>query len=493
MWTPPLVELTPETSYGFEVIDFARDVLGTPLDPWEEWAVIHAGELLPDGRPRFRTVLIIVARQNGKTFLTDVLIQYWLFVDVVPLVMGTSTDRSYAKRQWNRICQQVRKHPELSGYLGADAIRRTIGEEALRTSDGAEYIFAANNGRAGRSTTLHRWVCDELREHASRDCWNSATNAMNAVPDAQTVCITNMGDDRSVVLNPLRESAITYLETGQGDPRVGLLEWSCPPGSDPCDPAALAQANPNFGRRVDRDALLGAGRRAVIAGGQELADFRTEVMCMRVPLLDPAVDPDLWAAAKAAVPLDLAPHRRNVACCLDISLDGSHATLTAAVLHDGRVHLDVVKAWSGYGCTREVRRDLPDLIAKVKPRVLGWFPTGPAAALAADMKPRAQRGETKRWPPRGVKLQPLTADVAGVCMGLADLVKADMVRHAGDPMQDAHIESAQRLNRGDATWVFQRRGAGPIDGAYSAAGSAHLARSIRLRAVDDQTGQVDAE
>jgi hypothetical protein len=80
----PLRELTPDTSFGFDVIDFARDVLGTPLDPWERWLVIHAGELLPDGRPRFRTVLAIVARQNGKSFLMRVLILYWMFVERSP-------------------------------------------------------------------------------------------------------------------------------------------------------------------------------------------------------------------------------------------------------------------------------------------------------------------------------------------------------------------------------------------------------------------------
>ncbi len=100
VWTPSLVELTPATSFGYDVIDFARDVLGEPLDAWQEWLVIHLGELLPDGRPRFRKVLVIVARQNGKTHLSRVLILYWLFVERVRLVLGTSTDRNEAKRAW---------------------------------------------------------------------------------------------------------------------------------------------------------------------------------------------------------------------------------------------------------------------------------------------------------------------------------------------------------------------------------------------------------
>jgi phage terminase large subunit-like protein len=48
-------------------------VLRQPLDPWQQWVAIHIGELQPDGRPRFRQALIIVARQNGKTHLCKVL------------------------------------------------------------------------------------------------------------------------------------------------------------------------------------------------------------------------------------------------------------------------------------------------------------------------------------------------------------------------------------------------------------------------------------
>ena len=80
LFTPPLRELTRETSYGYAVIDFARNILKTPLDPWEEWLVIHMGELLEDGTPRFRKVLVIVARQNGKTYLCRVLTLFWMFI-----------------------------------------------------------------------------------------------------------------------------------------------------------------------------------------------------------------------------------------------------------------------------------------------------------------------------------------------------------------------------------------------------------------------------
>ena len=62
IFTPPLRELTPETSNGFAVIEFAEKFLHVHLYPWQKWLLIHGLELLPDGSYRFRRVVTEVAR-----------------------------------------------------------------------------------------------------------------------------------------------------------------------------------------------------------------------------------------------------------------------------------------------------------------------------------------------------------------------------------------------------------------------------------------------
>jgi hypothetical protein len=52
-------------------VDFAEEILGFELIPWQRWLLIHAMELRGDGRFRFRTILILVARQNGKALSCD--------------------------------------------------------------------------------------------------------------------------------------------------------------------------------------------------------------------------------------------------------------------------------------------------------------------------------------------------------------------------------------------------------------------------------------
>ena len=468
LWTPPLRELTPATSAGFDQVEFARDVLHHPLDPWQEWLVIHAGELLADGRPRFRIVLVEVARQNGKTEVPVVLSLYWQFVEGVPLILGTSTKLDYAKESWGKAVKLAEATPDLDELRGGQRWKREAnGEQESWTVENSRYKIAASNAEGGRSLTIDRLVLDELRQHHTYDAWDASVPAGKAVRDFQVWALSNAGDDRSVVLNDLHEDAERYLETGEGDWRLGLFSWSCVDEDDPQDVEALAQANPNLGHRIEAEALLLEAASAVAKGGKKLAGFRTENMCVRVRRMSPAIDGVGWRACRD--PGDLAAVRRRVAVCLDVAPDGQHATLAAAaVLGDGRVRVEVVRAWTDLDV---MRRDLPALIARVRPRTLGWFPSGPAAAVTADM------AERKGWPPAGVTVEAIRGDTAAVCMGFAEQVKAQQVAHADDPLLDAHVTGAERLKRGPV-WVFARSGEGHVDAAYAAAGAVHLARVL---------------
>jgi phage terminase large subunit-like protein len=480
--------LTRETSYGFDLIEFA-DEIGWPLDPWQQWAAIHMGELLPDGRPRFRMVLILVARQNGKTVLCRVLTLYWMIIERAALIIGTNTSRETAKASWLDVIDfALNATPE--HFPGARlAVRKTLGEESFVTRGCSRhcrqdhdhlpistYQFAAPNRRAGRSKTVSRAVLDELREHQDWETYKALIKAMTAVADAQAVAITNQGDALAVVLDSMRTSALEFIESGSGDPRLFLAEWSAPTGSDPTDPRAIAQANPDLGNRIKLDSIMGEALRAKAAGGEELAGFKTETLCMRVALLDPAIDPDNWTACGVdpADGVDLADHRRETALCLDVALDGTHATLVAAVVLDGVTHLEVVAAWSGEGWSRRLRDELPALTERIRPRMFGWFPNGPAAVVTTDLRKR--RGN-RAWPPRGTKLQEITGEVHTVCMGFANRVDDRLVRHLRDRLLTAHADRTQKLTRGEV-WTFTRSGVEPVDALYAAAGADYLARTM---------------
>lgn len=490
-WTRPLRQLTPETSYGFRVIWFASHVLGMPLDPWQQWLVIHLGELLEDGRPRFRQALVLVARQNGKTHLCVVLALYWLFVERWPMVFGTSTNLEQAEEPWQAAADMTRDVEALAALMPQDAnrgVRKANGQQTITTTYRTRYKIGAVGPRGGRGKSIDRQIGDELREHKNWEGYKAAYNAMTARPHGQAVYITNQGDDTSVVLNSLFDAAIKYLETGEGDYRIGVFDYSAPPGCALDDPAALAQANPNVGHvrangqlAMDWETLLGPARRLSLPGADpaEVAGFRTETLCQRVQNLDAAIDPIKWAAG--VVDNDLSDLRARLAMVVDISPDRQRVTAVVGALRpDGRVQVEVpevdgvVASWTGPMAVAQMQRQLPAMVRKIKPQLFGWIPGGPAAAASATLKER--KGRVK-WPPPGVQVKEITDEVTAVCMGLASEVDADQVVHNDDPLLNAQITGAAKLWQGDR-WRFERKGGGSCEAAYAVAGVVHLARTL---------------
>lgn len=465
LWTPPLRELTPETSVGFHQIDFARDWLGRPADPWQEWLLIHAGELLPDGRPRFRIVIVLVARQNGKTELLVILSTYWQFVQAVPLILGTSTKLDYARESWDKAVKLVEAAPapELAELRGRRKwTREANGEQVSWTTEGSRYKIAASNEEGGRSLTVHRLILDELRQHHSYAAWDAAEPATSAVPDAQIWGLSNAGDDKSVVLNDLRDSAADFIrwtdEVGAehvadllaeapGDWRLGLFEWSAPEDADPTDPIALAMANPQYGRRKDPEALLLNAKRAVELGGSVLTGFKTESMCIRVQRLSEwgiFSKPDWMQAQDPQSAVEGRP-----AFCVGVSQDLTTVTIAAAGLRaDEKRHLEVVARFPA---------DVGRVVGWLKKRREMWNPSavvvdpaGPAAFLIPDIE--------KHY---GEVTKPAARDVSSACSSIyigvsAAEEAARNVRIRPHPALDAAAQAAVWRQRGDAK-AFDRR------------------------------------
>lgn len=474
--------------------DFAEE-LGAPFDPWERWVVIHLGELLPDGRPRFRTVLIVVARQNGKTHIGVILTLYWQIVEQVPLILGTSTKLDYAQESWTKSVELAKRAAKpvpgggdgpLAGMIperDRDWLRKANGEQQS-VIDGCRYKVSAANGDAGRSLTVHRGIADELRQHHDYSAWAAFKPAMSAVRDAQLVALSNAGTAESVVLNDHRASALRYIKTGEGSKRLGLFEWSAPDGADPMDVRALAQANPNLGLRLDLESLLGDAETAVQQGGEALTVFRIESMCQWVDgFEDVVVTEQEWSACRTTqedLRGRLQRSQHGLCAAIDMSPDGRHISLVVATQEDGDgdgesrrpVLVAVRKAWQGEDATDLFREDIADVVHGLDAVAMGFFPSGPAAGISVELEEAGFEALD-------------AADTRTACQSFAALTKDGMLRHSGDAMLNDHVLNSRRLGQGDG-WRFGRRGRGHVDGAYALAGAVHLARTqtrVRLRVI----------
>lgn len=450
LFTPPLRELSKATSLGFEVIAFATIVLGMTLDPWQRWFLVHALELDAAGRLRFRKLLLLVARQNGKTTVIQALTLWGLFTGRWKLAVGTAQDLSVARRVWLE-CVELARDPDLEGELQG-APRAANGQESLAFRNGGEYIIKASTADAARGLKgVDLLVLDELRTHRDYAAWAALTNTTMARPDALIVCLSNAGDDTSVVLNDLHATALAGT-----DPRLFLAEYSGEPGCALDDPLSNAQANPSVGYgRLGWEALESA--RSAPA-----AVYRTENLCQRVEAMDTALDTGAWLASRDPVAVGGfrdAPMYGG----LDVSLDGTHVSLVIGTPIDGgRMRVWVAKGWRNVD---EARRELPDVLGALKLRRLGWCPSGPAAELAPVIRAAGRRAGSKRGTElvehQGVKL-------AEAAMGLAGAVRGRLVLHQGDELVDAQVGGCARLWQGDR-FVFTRRGPGGADAVYAMA------------------------
>ncbi len=455
LWTPPLRDLSePGATLGPAVIAFA-EMLGEPLLPWQRWWALHALELTEDGRFRFGTVLTLVARQNGKTTLLKILALTLLYLGHARLILGSAQSLDIAKESWGKAVELAQAVPELDAEISR--IRRTNGDQEFALTNGARYRIAAATGRAGRGLSVDLLILDELREHTNWEAWAALSKTTSARPNALIVGISNAGSDHSLVLNSLREIALAG-----GDDRVGVFEWSAADGAALDDIEAWAAANPSLGYTLSADAIR------MSMATDPPAVFRTEVLCQRVESLNGAIDPAQWTegADTAAVMDDV---RDRVALVLDVSPDLHHVSLLAAAERDtGAVQVEVVAAWDSPSAMRVSTEDSPSLaewVERVNARSRGFFPTGPAAALATELK--------------GLGFEPITgADVSVVCQEFAELVQARRLIHPGDPLLTSQVTSATRTYSGDG-WRFTRpRAGGYVDAAYAAAGAAYLARNL---------------
>lgn len=389
--TQPLRELTPETSHGFSVIEFAAEVLGVDLYPWQRALLIRALELNEDGTYRFRKVFVLVGRQNGKTTLLTVLALWWLFVDATSfpehlparefLILGTAQNLDIAEEAWDaalKRCDPAADEDDEEYVVDDLAVEtrkpvKTNGKKSLRLKNNAKYEPRAASRMGGRGKSAARVIMDEMREQQTWDVWGSVSKTKNAIFNSQLWGISSAGDAKSIVLATLRKGVIRtireyeqYVETGiqtleefanTHDVATALFEWSATPGRPLLDIDGILQANPSVGYKP----MFFESIWSDLLGDEPEATKRTEILCdWVVSRADPYLQGDGWAESADGPVLDddgeivdvgsqIAPGSRMTLGVDVMSSARSTSTVICAAGYrtDGRVHLELIAQRTG--------------------------------------------------------------------------------------------------------------------------------------------------
>lgn len=511
--------LSPATSLGFSLIEFS-DLLGIELLPWQRWLAVHAFETVPDGVTpisrtfRYRTVLIMVARQNGKTTWVEIKNLWKMFVLQVPLIVGTAQNLDLAEESWAHAVEIAEGVDELAEEI-ADVVKGA-GKKALVLNNGARWIMKAATRGGGRGLSGDDVNLDELREHRKWEAWGAITKTTLARKKAQIFAFSNAGDDGSVVLNAVQENARAVAKALLEDPdaegidtTLGLFEWSVPddvkctcrrtgahPHKTDCqlsDRALWAQANPSLGYTITEQALASA-----LATDPE-AIFRTECLCQRVPDLNKAViDAEVWATL---ADVDSRPDTSAITFAVDVSPDGSWASIASYSGPGGEPgHLEIVDHREG---TSWLPARLATLKERYNPIAITLDARSPAGQLlvaldALGITSQRIRVEEKwsselgalekydQWDRGGLYI-PQTTEVCAGCGQLVEAVSRGTFRHPGQLPMTTAISGAKARTVGDS-WAWGRRLASvdisPLVAA-TLARYAHVKLSPKLAADDD--------
>lgn len=476
IYTPPLRELTPETSAGFSVIQFAEECLGFTLFPWQKWLLIHALELMPieigdhplRPRFRFRTVLVLVGRQNGKSTLTMILILWFMMVRCVDLVIGTAQSLGISEALWEEAVKVVQASPVLCDYI--HKIHRANGGKRLRMDVGdgriSEYKVEAASRKGARGRSGDLVVLDELREHHDWEAYSAAANTTIAT-GGLVWCITNASDSSAVVLEHLRDIAHKQLGDPDGrfdeeemadfrasdmtDSGLGFFEWSAPLGSDIHVSETWAYANPSMGYMIPPEVLRDKSY------NDPEAEFITENLCQWVANAGTAPFPEgAWEAcldAQSFIDAD-----SDLVFGVDVSPDRSHCSISVCGRRpDGDYHIELVAYMTRMSMIESwFRRRVDSYHGRMVVCVQGRG--CPASALISSLSAIP-----------GVEViacqgSALTAS----CGALYDAIAASvdesgdkdsevLIHHLAQPGLDIAAEVAQKRTLGDGAWAWDRK------------------------------------
>lgn len=488
--TPPLRALTPDTSWGYSVIEFARDILGVDLMPWQRSLLIRMLETLPDGSLRFATVVVLVARQNGKSTVSQVLALWFMMVRGWPLVLGTAQDLETAEEVWegavDLLLDDAGEDDEDSLADFVDKVIKVNGKKSLVLTNKTRYKVKAANRRAGRGFSGNLIMLDELREHQNWAAWGAITKTTQAQLFSLVLALSNAGDATSVVLRYLRMMAHKAI----GDPdgicadedeattaptpfdfevdgedqheddfeaweqemdTLGLFEWSAPPECDKWDRNGWAHANPALGHRIQERKIA-----SDCATDPEHV-FRVEVLCQWLDgTMDGPFPPGAWEKGRN-VPKELADGSKviraedrivgPVVACIDRSFDrGQTYVGFAGHRADGTAQFELVVARYGTDWVQ-------DWLMEDKRRhritaVTGQAKGAPISPLLKDLAADPKFTiPVEEWS---------GGDLMAACGQLFDLVKDQQVRHNPQPPLDIAADTAAVKNLGDG-FVFDRK------------------------------------
>jgi hypothetical protein len=437
-------------SRGGELIDLASS-LKIDLMEWQKFALINTHKIKPDGRWASPINCIVVARQNGKSFLQQIRILGGLFLWDEQLQIGSAHRLSTSLEQFRAMVQIIDGDDNLRKQV--KKIRWQHGGEEIETLSGNRFIVRAGGSAArgvSRPSTIH---LDELREMTDIESFASLRYTLMAASNPLVMAYTNAGDHSSVVLNDFRNRALARIAGAEDE--IGYFEWSAP--TDEISVENARYSNPAMGITIHPDNI-----KSVLNDPADVV--MTEVLCRWVVAISSAVDAASWGNCVDKTS-DLDPEKLTW-LAIDLSPDRKHASLVGAQkLGDETFVVKLLHTWANelQLDDKAIANDLADYARRYSTEYV-LYSRKTSAAVAA------------RLAPAGIPVFDMDGFYPQACDEMLSAINSGRLKHRGQSQLTEEMLSAVQLRRGDGGWVIGRRASqAVVCGAVATALVTHFA------------------
>ena len=419
-----------------DVIELA-EMIKMPLLPWQKFVLTDMLKVDSKGMWIRKTNLLLVARQNGKTHLTRMVILAHLLKWDSKNIIIASSNRAMALDTFRQVAQVLEGNLQLMEMV--KAIRYANGTESIEMKDGRRLDVVAATRDGSRGRTADALFLDEVREW-TEEAYRAAMPVTRARPNAHTFLTSNAGDAYSTVLNDLRERAQDYPPKS-----FGYYEYSAPQYCKVTDQSGWALANPALGHMVTLEALEES------VATSPIENTRTELLCQWIDSLSSPWPHEILEETSDST-LEIPPGAYTV-FAFDVSPSRRNASLVAGqLLPDGRIGVGILQTWSS-----QVAVDDLKIAADTK----GWCDIYRPRLVCFDKY--ATQSIADRLKQSGVMVE----DVSGqqFYQACGDLLTA-LVTHK--VVHNGQAELIQQMNNcaakvNDSAWrIIKRKSAGDI-------------------------------
>lgn len=385
----------PGATHELHAVDVVTRALGTPMIPWQRWAVRVMTERSAADPRRFAypDMTVTVERQSGKTTLIRGVLLARAITNRHRQAFYTAQTGKDATERWTDLVYQIEHSPLRPGVK----VRKAIGTQRLVvTSTESRLSPFAPTSESLHGYTPHDVAVDEcfsFDEAEGNDLTGAIKPAQQTLVDRQVIWLSTAGHARSTWWRAKVEAG----RAANADPSggVALLEWSLPQHADPYDEGNWT-THPAHGHLITHDDLRELAR-SVPEG-----EWRRAFWNQWIDSVDPVYDLRQWDAC-----LDTTiepPPLGSVVLGYGTDVDRQSASIVAAwALADGRQC--VREVWStAHGETVDrLAMKVCDLRGELHPRAV-VADNGGLTRVALDLV-RA-RAEREGWLDEAVSLTP---------------------------------------------------------------------------------------